>query len=793
MNFIHLIIHILFSSFSTNYVRTNNHEMNFQTYFDWYSNKQVELEKKYEYCLNSTNNDREYLLYLNQLINENEGMVELKLKRFDVLKRLKMNVKFMREYRQKLLDDHEILQQFQNFIDLSKKFVSRSKRNIKKKKFLKNDDLISKVKNKSEVPDEQRLMYNILEQYERSVRPVWNARTTVTIRLGLTLTQIFDMDEKNQVLVTNVWLDQEWDDEFLVWNPDEYNNLTVLRLPCKKIWLPDIVLYNNAADFTDGVMEANVMVRNNGTVFWPIPTKLQSSCKVDVTYFPFDYQVCHLKFGSWTYDGFQVDIAKRSPDVDLKNYLPNGEWDILQADVVRNVVRYPCCKEPYPDIRFYIVIRRRILYYLTNVVVPCIMLSALTLLVFCLPPDSGEKIALGITVLLAFSVFMLAIAENMPETSEYVPLISVYLTVVMAMTSISVVMTVWVLNLHHHSPNETNAKAPPDWVRRFFLNKNQIVHKKSDFVQTYYNHHINHGSNSNMQNAPLLTNIDVEDEKSVDLLIDCNTISNSTIYQNNHVNKKVVNLEKQTTKAKIRESLFINNMSNKKSKNISFLNNSVLAGTEYMQRYDIKPINEPISISDNTSAHQSKSTKVKFFNNSPSPHIPQLCNNDINRQSKQSNEIPSTYLKYNEPNNSERRTSKSSISSSTNLLKDLKSLAVAMTMENITDANYLTDKSGKYHSDLKKNQKKLRKKNWKQQAPSSSDEYELSGNKSSKNEEAFETRKELVKLLKRMEEDCCHCRSYSLLGISLSNNLPHTSPHGHRSQFDDDTRNGFQR
>ena len=39
------------------------------------------------------------------------------------------------------------------------------------------------------------------------------------------------------------------------------------------------------------------------------------------------------------------------------------------------------------------------------------------------PTDSGEKIALGVTVLLAFSVFMLAIAEKMPETSESIPLI----------------------------------------------------------------------------------------------------------------------------------------------------------------------------------------------------------------------------------------------------------------------------------------------------------------------------------------------------------------------------------
>lgn len=53
-------------------------------------------------------------------------------------------------------------------------------------------------------------------------------------------------------------------------------------------------------------MPANAMIDHTGNVFWPVPTKLQSSCKVDVTYFPFDYQTCKLKFGSWTYDGYQV-------------------------------------------------------------------------------------------------------------------------------------------------------------------------------------------------------------------------------------------------------------------------------------------------------------------------------------------------------------------------------------------------------------------------------------------------------------------------------------------------------
>lgn len=42
---------------------------------------------------------------------------------------------------------------------------------------------------------------------------------------------------------------------------------------------------------------------------------------------------------------------------------------------------------------------------------------------FLLPCESGEKITLGLTVLLAYSVFSFNIAENMPETSEVIPLI----------------------------------------------------------------------------------------------------------------------------------------------------------------------------------------------------------------------------------------------------------------------------------------------------------------------------------------------------------------------------------
>lgn len=47
--------------------------------------------------------------------------------------------------------------------------------------------------NSKEITDEQRLLRHLLEQYEKAVRPVRNVSNTVVVRMGLTITSIFDM------------------------------------------------------------------------------------------------------------------------------------------------------------------------------------------------------------------------------------------------------------------------------------------------------------------------------------------------------------------------------------------------------------------------------------------------------------------------------------------------------------------------------------------------------------------------------------------------------------------------
>jgi len=169
-------------------------------------------------------------------------------------------------------------------------------------------------------------------------------------------------------------------------------------------------------------METNVVLRSDGLIMWDSPAITKSSCKVDVSYFPFDGQRCRLTFGSWTYNGNQIDLRNRLDTGDLTDFVENVEWEVLGMPATRNVITYGCCSEPYPDVTYTLLLRRRASFYIFNLLLPCLMVSFLAPLGFYLPADSGEKVSLGVTVLLALTVFQLLVAESMPP-SESVPLI----------------------------------------------------------------------------------------------------------------------------------------------------------------------------------------------------------------------------------------------------------------------------------------------------------------------------------------------------------------------------------
>ncbi|XP_007478065.1 neuronal acetylcholine receptor subunit alpha-3 isoform X1 [Monodelphis domestica] len=313
---------------------------------------------------------------------------------------------------------------------------------------------------------EHRLFDRLFEDYNEIIRPVANVSDPVIIHFEVSMSQLVKVDEVNQIMETNLWLKHIWNDYKLKWNPADYEGVEFMRVPSQKIWKPDIVLYNNAVGDFQVDDKTKALLKYTGEVTWIPPAIFKSSCKIDVTYFPFDYQNCTMKFGSWSYDKAKIDLVMIGSSMNLKDYWESGEWAIINAPGYKHDIKYNCCEEIYIDITYSLYIRRLPLFYTINLIIPCLLISFLTVLVFYLPSDCGEKVTLCISVLLSLTVFLLVITETIPSTSLVIPLIGEYLLFTMIFVTLSIVITVFVLNVHYRTPK---THTMPQWVKTIFL------------------------------------------------------------------------------------------------------------------------------------------------------------------------------------------------------------------------------------------------------------------------------------------------------------------------------------
>jgi len=304
---------------------------------------------------------------------------------------------------------------------------------------------------------EHRLLQDVIysPSYSKEVRPALHDQDVLRVWFSLKLVQIVDVDEKAETLKVNVWTTQKWKDPFLTWNPKHYEGISKINVEPALVWQPVIILYNNAAKgFTGGLekYKTKVVIESDGTVTWFAATQFISSCKQNIRFFPFDEQHCYLKFGSWTYNIKFLDMLTNQTKVDMSSYIKNGEWEVLDVPVTENKLYYQCCPDPYADITFTIHMKRKVLYYIFNLIIPTTIIVTFIMIGFCLPPITGERVTLNITVLLTMTVFLNIASNTLPSTSDSIPLLGDYYLILMIQNCFAILATVIVLRYYYAGP-----------------------------------------------------------------------------------------------------------------------------------------------------------------------------------------------------------------------------------------------------------------------------------------------------------------------------------------------------
>ncbi|XP_033112722.1 neuronal acetylcholine receptor subunit alpha-10-like isoform X2 [Anneissia japonica] len=282
-------------------------------------------------------------------------------------------------------------------------------------------------------------------------RPVLDPTTVVNVNLSFVLTQIIEL---------------QWEDEHISWDASKYG-VNCVTLPVESIWKPDLTLYNNIdEEYNQFPPNAPVVVCSNGSAVYSTYAIFRSSCHIHIQLFPYDNQTCTLRFASWIYDVYELDVRPELRTADQNDQFDDhGVWYLLGVDGKREVVQYKTTFNPYVHTVFYIHLSRRHEFQLLFILIPYFFCSFLICLMFFVPFESGEKISYGITAVLGMIVFQEIIAFSLPPVGNESSFVGKYFTSVFCIGIISVFVEITVYNIYMQGNVYTACMFVLNWYR----------------------------------------------------------------------------------------------------------------------------------------------------------------------------------------------------------------------------------------------------------------------------------------------------------------------------------------
>lgn len=302
-----------------------------------------------------------------------------------------------------------------------------------------------------------QLFKDFLDSYEVRVAPFDTASDSITLSVGLILMSIRKVSEKDQTFSASFWISMTWGDNRLIWDPTSYNSITQIQTTSKSVWIPSsICIFNDVTNNKCLTEEKPVIIYNYGYVTYITSRESVTKCKIDITKYPFDSQTCSLYFGNFFVDSEFIALSSTHSVYDLTYFDRNEEWNVQGASVVEHHVS---AKDK--QLLFHLNMKRKPDYIVLTVLLPVIILSVLNIFCFVLPIDSGEKMGTSMAIFLTFAVFLTVINDTMPKSDD-IPPFTVYLTIQLVISGLTVILEIIVLHVHFWSTDnsDTNKVEP---------------------------------------------------------------------------------------------------------------------------------------------------------------------------------------------------------------------------------------------------------------------------------------------------------------------------------------------
>ena len=194
--------------------------------------------------------------------------------------------------------------------------------------------------------DELRLHKSLLTDYNKHIRPRSCKDQVTNIHTKSFLMSLEGLDERQGILTTSCILVAIWMDNKLTWNPVNYGNFTDIPVEKDFIWSPHFAILNHANNVEKLGMTVDITrVFSNGLVYLKFGNVIQTTCEIDVTYFPFDIQNCALEFIQLGYGKKEIKISSKPINTSFYLETTLGFWNrhhLKQNALVHNLMWSIC-------------------------------------------------------------------------------------------------------------------------------------------------------------------------------------------------------------------------------------------------------------------------------------------------------------------------------------------------------------------------------------------------------------------------------------------------------------------
>ncbi|CAI2352012.1 unnamed protein product [Caenorhabditis sp. 36 PRJEB53466] len=313
------------------------------------------------------------------------------------------------------------------------------------------------------------ILNDIFIGYDRRVLPF--VQGPVLVNMTIVLGILIELKENQQLAAYVISHTQRWYDGRLSWDPDKYRGQREVIVPQNMVWIPKLFVYNSL-ESKDMLTEnrADVRLYHTGRIKINIPQYVQAICRIQTQAFPFDCQFCAVALASPLLNVNEMVVNATQPPSD-SYFTGNAEWFLFNVTVRHMTFEEE--GESRVEIHYIFHLQRRPIYYITVIVAPTFLISALSILGIFSPGSNdgprNEKVSLGLGSLLAMTVLLGIVAGAMPKSND-IPLLGYYILVVIVLCAVAVGISMAFLAVSRHYIHKE--QMPSKRLLRFmFLNE----------------------------------------------------------------------------------------------------------------------------------------------------------------------------------------------------------------------------------------------------------------------------------------------------------------------------------